>query len=453
MAGLCDERQTFCFALALWNGDDPILKERMFGLAGAGGQPRRGRQGVLVVPRLHADPLVDALALPLPAARRSPTTSWSRSTAAAAGTSPSTSWSTPASSTTTATGRSTSTTPRPPDRPVHADHGRATAGPEPATLHVLPTLWFRNTWAWGLPGRDHVPAASTATTRGDSAAPTQPTARGGWCWPARAHPEPLFCDNETNARRLWGVPGPLAVPEGRHQRPRRARCRHRQPGAGWAPRPRCTTCSTVPPGGSRRDPGAADPARPRVARRRRRRTWAPTSTAVMAARRAEADAFFAPLHPGRRPPDEALVLRQAVAGLLWGKQFYHFDVARWLDGDPAGPPPPPGRRHGRNAHWWHMNSFDVISMPDPWEYPWYAAWDLAFHCVADRPGRPRLRQGAAAAAAARVVHAPQRPDPGVRVGVRRRQPAGARLGRAAGVRTRRLAATSTSSPACCTSCC
>ena len=123
---------------------------------------------------------------------------------------------------------------------------------------------------------------------------------------------------------------------------------------------------------------------------------------------------------------------------MWGKQFYHFDVERWLDGDPGL-----ARRRrraaatGATAHWWHMNSFDVISMPDPWEYPWYAAWDLAFHCVAHRPRRPRLRQGPAAAAAARVVHAPQRADPGLRVGVRRRQPAGARVGGAAGLRDRR----------------
>ena len=126
---------------------------------------------------------------------------------------------------------------------------------------------------------------------------------------------------------------------------------------------------------------------------------------------------------------------------MWGKQFYHFDVARWLAGDPAARRRRPAAGTGATAHWWHMNSFDVISMPDPWEYPWYAAWDLAFHCVTHRPGRPRLRQAAAAAAAARVVPAPQRADPGVRVGVRRRQPAGARLGGAAGVRDSTAAAT------------
>ncbi len=85
--------------------------------------------------------------------------------------------------------------------------------------------------------------------------------------------------------------------------------------------------------------------------------------------------------PAAATADEALVARQAIAGLMWGKQFYHFDVERWLTGDPGSAPPPAGRRHGRNSAWWHMNSFDVISMPDPWEYPWYAAWDLAFHCV------------------------------------------------------------------------
>ncbi|GAB3939720.1 hypothetical protein GCM10027614_22340 [Micromonospora vulcania] len=99
------------------------------------------------------------------------------------------------------------------------------------------------------------------------------------------------------------------------------------------------------------------------------------------ARRAEANRFFAGVIPGAATADEALVARQAIAGLMWGKQFYHFDVKRWLDGDPGSTPPPAGRRHGRNSAWWHMTSFDVISMPDPWEYPWYAAWDLAFHCV------------------------------------------------------------------------
>jgi hypothetical protein len=103
---------------------------------------------------------------------------------------------------------------------------------------------------------------------------------------------------------------------------------------------------------------------------------------VVAARRAEADEFYAELTPREASADEAMVMRQAFAGLLWGKQLYYYDVARWLDGDPAQPPPPPQRQAGRNARWRSFDAFDIMSMPDKWEYPWFAAWDLAFHCVA-----------------------------------------------------------------------
>ena len=103
---------------------------------------------------------------------------------------------------------------------------------------------------------------------------------------------------------------------------------------------------------------------------------------VLRTREREADEFYAELTPAGASPDEALVLRQALAGMLWSKQFFHFDVKRWLDGDPAGPPPPESRRCGRNRQWTHLNNLDVLSMPDTWEYPWFAAWDLAFHCVA-----------------------------------------------------------------------
>jgi hypothetical protein len=101
---------------------------------------------------------------------------------------------------------------------------------------------------------------------------------------------------------------------------------------------------------------------------------------VFVTRQAEADAFYAPL-AGKMSPDARRIQRQAFAGLLWNKQFYHYDVAQWLNGDPAYAPPPAGRRYGRNARWTHLNNWDIISMPDTWEYPWYAAWDLSFHCV------------------------------------------------------------------------
>ena len=217
---------------------------------------------------------------------------------------------------------------------------------------------------------------------------------------------------------------------------------------GSAPRRPCTTLLTVPAGGTAEvrvrlvagaEPAAAD--RTGV----RRGDDEPARGGGRLLRGA---------HPGRHlAQTRRAVLRQAVAGLMWGKQFFHYDVERWLAGDPAGPPPPAGREHGRNAGWAHLNNADVISMPDPWEYPWYAAWDLAFHCVADRACRPGVRQGPAAARAARVVHAPERPDPGVRVGLRRRQPAGARLGGAARLRDRRRRATTTFLARVSTSCC
>ena len=111
-------------------------------------------------------------------------------------------------------------------------------------------------------------------------------------------------------------------------------------------------------------------------------------------------------------------MRQGYAGLLWTKQFFHYVVEHWLEGDPGQPAPPAGRREGRNREWPHLYNRDVISMPDKWEYPWYAAWDLAFHMIPFAPDRSRLRQGAAPAVSARVVHASQRADPGVRVRLR-----------------------------------
>ncbi len=110
--------------------------------------------------------------------------------------------------------------------------------------------------------------------------------------------------------------------------------------------------------------------------------WATEFAAVVAQRRAEADEFYAELTPSTASADEAMVMRQAFAGLLWCKQLYYYDVARWLDGDPAQPPPPASRLSGRNSRWRSFDAFDLMSMPDKWEYPWFAAWDLSFHCVA-----------------------------------------------------------------------
>ena len=114
---------------------------------------------------------------------------------------------------------------------------------------------------------------------------------------------------------------------------------------------------------------------------RARPAASPISTTIIARRRAEADEFYAALQQDIADPDARLVQRQAFAGMIWSKQFYYYDMPDWLRGDPLQPPPPPSASTGRNAEWEHLNNADIISMPDKWEYPWYAAWDLAFHCV------------------------------------------------------------------------
>ena len=157
----------------------------------------------------------------------------------------------------------------------------------------------------------------------------------------------------------------------------------------------------------------------------------------MEQRRREADEFYAALTPAGRSADEAAVLRQAFAGMLWTKQYYHYDVERWLDGDPAFPPPPAARREGRNHDWRHLNNRDVLSMPDKWEYPWYAAWDLAFHCVALAHVDPEFAKSQLMLICREWYMHPNGQLPAYEWDFSRREPAGARLGRAARLRDRR----------------
>ncbi|MBQ1053546.1 MGH1-like glycoside hydrolase domain-containing protein [Micromonospora sp. C32] len=382
MGGVCDDRQTFCFALALWNGRDPILKERMFGLGGDGGnhgEDAKEYWWYLDSTPTHSfmrwryhypqaafpyDELVAVNAL-----RGRDDTEYEL----------------------------VDTGIFDDDRywAVTVDYAKASPtdmcvvitvanrADTDETLHVLPTLWFRNTWAWGLPGTDRVPRLT-----GEAAGPQAGARLVGEHWvlgqlllEGDGDPVPLLCDNETNAERLWGLPGRSAYPKdgiNDHVVNGAATVNPERTGtkgalhyvldvpAGEQRQIRLRLTRTAPP------PAAESPAPADLG---------DGFDAVLWARRAEANRFFDTVIPAAATADEALVARQAIAGLMWGKQFYHFDVERWLAGDPGSAPPPAGRRHGRNSAWWHMNSFDVISMPDPWEYPWYAAWDLAFHCV------------------------------------------------------------------------
>jgi len=364
LAGICDDRQSLCFALALWNGRDPILKERIFGLTGTQGNHGEDAKEYW----FYLD--------------STPTHSWMR-------------WrymypqaEFPYAQLVAENARRSRSEPeyelldtgifeRARYWEITADYAKAdpedilikisvrNAGPESAELDLIPTLWFRNTWAWGLD--DRVP-----TIRADNGGlVAEHHDLGSRTLHSDRSPELLFCDNETNTMLLWGVAG-------RSQFPKDGINDHIVRGA-----------ATVNPANQGTKaafrhhlsvgPGATATVRLRLS---------PDGKSgqdfdlVMAAREKEANDFYAALTPGGASPDEAMVLREALGGMLWSKQFYHYDVHRWLVGDPAGPKPPDSRLTGRNAGWEHLNNRDVISMPDKWEYPWYAAWDLAFHCVA-----------------------------------------------------------------------
>jgi hypothetical protein len=254
-------------------------------------------------------------------------------------------------------------------------------GPDPAGLHLLPQLWFRNTWAWGRdPRRPAISAAEAAT---GAALHAHHEDLGRYALTADGDPQLLFCENESNLVSLYGVEeNPAAFTKD-------GIGRHVIDGGTGAVNPERTGTKAalwyrfdaVAPGAtvtvrlrlSAADNGVTDDGKGLGA----------TLDAIVTQRRAEADEFYATVIPADTAPADRHIARRAFAGLLWGKQLYRYAVAEWLDGDPGQPQPPPQRRgqHARNAGWRHLSLADVISMPDEWEYPWFAAWDLAFHCV------------------------------------------------------------------------
>ena len=235
-----------------------------------------------------------------------------------------------------------------------------------APLRLIPQLWCRNTWSWHhgapRPVLRHLGRGQVAVSHPEL---------GDWVWHVDED-ELAFCDNDTNMRRLFGTDVAGYFKDALHA--------YVVDGDRGAVNPARTgtkvgaiTTAEVPAGGSAE------------VRARLRRDAAADAFAdfdeVFETRRREADAFYETLQESVSDPDERLVQRQAFAGMIWTKQFYYYDVYAWLEGDEAQPPPPPSRKGGRNEDWQHLNNADVISMPDAWEYPWYAAWDLAFHCI------------------------------------------------------------------------
>ncbi len=371
LAGFSDIEQRLCLGLALWNGRDPILKERIYGLTGA--EANHGEDAK------EYWWFLDAL----------PSHAWNR-------------WryhyphaAFPYEDLRAENSRRGKLDPEyelldtgvfDEDRywVVEVDYAKAdptdilvtiaitNAGPDAETLHVLPGMWFRNTWSWKgtkqpeLVGRDGRVAVAHPFL-GELELAVGPAPDG-------TVPELLFCDNETNTERLYGAPSPSPFPKDGINDHVVAGAATVNPALRGS---RCAAWYRVTVGG-----GETVELRLRLAPSHGADPFGASFAEVVALRKAEADEFYAELTPPAASADEASVMRQAFAGLLWSKQLYYYDVCRWLDGDPAQPPPPSQRLRGRNARWRGFEAFDVMSMPDTWEYPWFAAWDLAFHCVA-----------------------------------------------------------------------
>ncbi|HXJ64079.1 MAG TPA: glucosidase [Actinomycetota bacterium] len=365
LGGICDLQQTLCFAFAFWNGVDPILKERIFGLTNSQGNHGEDAKEYWW--------FLDS----------TPTHSWMR-------------WryvypqgEFPYSQLVDENARRGVADDEfdlldsglfDDDRywDITADYAKATpddlcirlrvrnAGPLEATLHVLPTIWFRNRWWW----KDGVPKPDIRLDDGTLVATHR--AIGERRLAGSGAPEPLFCENETNNERLFGIDNASPYPkDGIND--------HVTMGSPTVnPAHRGTKAAlhyelTVPA-------GQTVEIRLRFSGPDSDRDLGKEFGRIHDQRAREADEFYASL-TAMATDEEAMVMRQAFAGLLWSKQFYFYDVRKWMDGDPTQPPPPPQRHGGRNAEWRHLNNFDVMSMPDTWEYPWYAAWDLAFHCI------------------------------------------------------------------------
>ena len=368
LAGISDDKQQLCFAIALWNGRDPILKERLFGLTNSEGNhgedvkeyyfyldstPTHSYMKYLYKYPQGEFPYRDLIETNRKRSREEFEYELLDTGIFDA------------------------------DRyfDVFVEYAKAdpedllikisvhNRGPETAELHLLPTLWFRNTWSWeegtAKPSLSHGKYGTVLASHG---------ALGERTLQCEGNPDLLFTENESNANRLWGQPNPSPyVKDAFHE--------YIVSGKQDAVSPYKTGTKAaayfrleVPAGGSK------------VVRLRL--SAKPTADAfetfdqIFAARLADANEFYDRITPGSLSEDERRVHRQALAGMLWTKQYYYFDLDRWLEEHDAHPLMGSGKRNVRNSEWFHMLNSDIISMPDKWEYPWYAAWDLAFHTIA-----------------------------------------------------------------------
>jgi hypothetical protein len=379
LLGITDRECRLCFALALWNGRDPILKERLFGLTNT--QGNHGEDVKEYYAYLDATPTASYLK----ALYKYPQAEF------------------PYARLVEENRRRTRNDPEfklldtgifDGDRyfDVFVEYAKsspndiliritaANRGPEATALHLLPTLWFRNTWTWACQYDDCMPRPEMRET-GEGSLRCEQETLGTFYFhagpgPDGRRPKLLFTDNETNQERLFHVANrSLYVKDAFHEYVVQGNSAAVDP-AAQGTKATAHYVLTIPP----RDAASVDlrlfaedeaPAAP----------FGPEFQQTLAARIDEAEDFYRRRIPAGNSDDDRRISRQAYAGLLWSRQFYHYVVRDWLDGDPSQPAPPPRRRYGRNSDWRHLFNRDVISVPDKWEYPWYAAWDLAFHMI------------------------------------------------------------------------
>ncbi len=385
LAGICDRYQLLVFALALWNGRDPILKERLYGTVAS--ESNHGEDVKEYYFYLDSTPTHSYMKWLYKYPQGSfPYSKLIEENRARRGKG--------------AEYELLDTGAFDDDRyfDVFVEYAKAEAedicirvevfnrGTEAAPVHILPHLWFRNIWAWGVEpkaepeiklggaGKNFISLEAS-----DTAAESLPGLpfeyrMGTRYLYAEANGEPLFTDNETNAPRVWG-----GGAQSRKPFVKDAFHRHIINGEDCVnPEQRGTKACVhyrldVPAGES-------VVVRLRLTDKASKNPLADVDK-VVAQKRAEADEFYEEIQPAKATADEKLIQRQALAGMLWSKQIYIYDINVWLDGDNPNWPPPESRRRQRNTRWLHLNSMRVLSMPDKWEYPWFAAWDLAFHCV------------------------------------------------------------------------
>jgi hypothetical protein len=400
IGGISDRHQMMCFGLALWNGRDPILKERLFGLTG--NQGNHGEDVKEYYFYLDSTPAHSYMRM----LYKYPQAEFPYEYLVEEN---------------RRRGRNepefelldTGVFDENRYFDVFVEYAKADVedvlikitavnrGPEAATLYLLPQFWFRNTWSWGRDLRRPIARKGTCVP-GSSCIELQHWQYGKRWLLCAGQPELLFTENETNNARLFSgrnrtpyvkdafhehvIRGNKAAVNPEHMGTKTAAYYPLPLGSGQSATLKLRLTDIEPlegmDVGSGQVGGVVSPGEPdRAEDVPGTNDFAEGFDDVFAKRQEEANEFYASRIPKDLSDDAKAIMRQAFGGMLWSKQFYHYDVRTWLEGDPAGPAPPPERWKGRNKDWTHLYNEDIISMPDKWEYPWYAAWDLAFHCI------------------------------------------------------------------------